>query len=609
MGVRLPPGAYVLYTQAMKEKIEKIVLEALKKMGVETSSLDIVVEIPKDSSNGDYSTNIAMRLASVLKKKPLDIANGIVNNIEDEDFSKVEAVAPGFINFYLSETYLFNEVESIVENPGGYFKSTLKKGEKLAIEYTDANPFKVLHIGHLYSNTVGESFARLQEALGANVKRLSYQGDVGLHVAKTLWGLEKKLKDENKTFVDVEKLPLAERVKYLGDAYVEGAERYDYSDDQEAKKEIDEINYYIFYITNPVLEKKDFKRFEDVGMEEKYTKGRLWCLEQFETIYKRLGTKFDHYFFESEVGEAGLKLVLENVGSIFKEDDGAIIYEGDEEKHLHTRVFVNRYGLPTYEAKELGLAFKKKEEIGYDTSIIITANEQSGYFKVVMDALSKLDIDTANRTKHFSHGVVKLPNAEKMSSRRGGILSAEWLLDETKKKVIKKMKSSSVVSDSDFEDVAEKVTIGAVKYAFLKVTVGSDIAFDFDKAISFDGDTGPYIQYAYSRASALVDEFGMEPTHNVYIKQTSEGAYAQGLLRYIGKYQETLLNSALTYSPSTLCQYLFELSQAFNSFYQNVRLSDMSEEERVPLVLIIKSIMNILKDGLAKLGIEVVDRM
>ena len=593
----------------MKQKIQKIVVDALEKMGVDTSSLDIVVEIPKDSSNGDYSTNVAMRLASVLQKKPLDIANEIVSHIEDEDFSKVEAVVPGFINFYLSPTYLLKEVQRIADNPTEYFQSTLKKGEKLAIEYTDANPFKVLHIGHLYSNTVGEAFARLQEALGADVKRVNYQGDIGLHVAKTLWGLEKKLKDEEKTFSDVEKLPLAERVKYLGDAYVEGAERYDYSDDEVAKKEIDEINYYIFYITNPVLEKKDFKRFEDVGMEEKYVKGKLWCLEYFETIYERLGTRFDNYFLESEVGATGLKVVLENVGKIFKEDDGAIIYEGDEEKNLHTRVFVNRYGLPTYEAKELGLAFKKKEKVDYDTSIIITANEQSGYFKVVMDALSKLDEDIAKSVKHFAHGVVKLPNAQKMSSRKGGIISAEWLLDETKKKVLKKMKESSTVSVGDAEKVSEKIAIGAIKYAFLKVTVGSDIAFDFDKAISFDGDTGPYIQYVYSRCSSLVREFGSEGAGEVCFGRCLSNPYVENLTRQISKGGGILLDSALTYSPSTLCQYLFELSQSFNSFYQNVRLSDMEDEERGILLVIVRGVMNMVEYGLNVLGIKVVEKM
>lgn len=593
----------------MKQKIQKIVTDALEKMGVDTSSLDVVVEVPKDSSNGDYSTNVAMRLASVLKKKPLDIANEIVSHIEDDDFSKVEAVVPGFINFYLSPTYLLKEVEKMADNPAEYFQSALKESEKLAIEYTDANPFKVLHIGHLYSNTVGEAFSRLQEVLGADVKRVTYQGDVGLHVAKTLWGLEKKLQDEGKAFSDVEKLPLAERVKYLGDAYVEGAERYDYSDDEVAKKEIDEINYYIFYITNPVLEKKDFKRFEDVGMEEKYIKGRQWCLEQFETIYERLGTKFDHYFLESEVGATGLKIVLENVGKIFKEDDGAIIYEGDKEKHLHTRVFVNRYGLPTYEAKELGLAFKKKEEVDYDTSIIITADEQTGYFKVVMDALSKLDEGVAKNTQHFAHGVVKLPGGQKMSSRKGGIISAEWLLDETKKKVLKKMKESSTVSVEDVEEVSEKIAIGAIKYAFLRVTVGSDIAFDFDKAISFDGDTGPYIQYVYSRCNSLLREFEEEGSGGSTAEGTPSSPYTESLMRQLSKGRGVLLDSALAYSPLTLCQYLFELSQTFNAFYQNVRLSDMKEEERKALLVIVRAVMNVVEYGLNVLGIKVVEKM
>lgn len=593
----------------MKEKIKKIVAELVEKMDVDTSSLDIVVEIPKDSSNGDYSTNIAMRLASTMKKKPLDIAKEIAGNIEDIDFTKVEAIAPGFINFYLSPTYLLKELERVANSPDEYFKFTLKEEEKLAIEYTDANPFKILHIGHLYSNTVGEAFSRLQEALGADVKRVSYQGDVGLHVAKTLWGLEKKLQSDGNTFVDIEKLPLVHRIKYLGDAYIAGAEKYDYSDDAEAKKEIDEINYYIFYITTPILEKKDFKRFEDVNMKEKYTKGKLWCLEYFETIYKRLGTKFDYYFFESEVGEAGLKLVMENVGRIFKKDDGAIIYEGDEEKNLHTRVFVNKYGLPTYEAKELGLAFKKKETVDYDNSVIITANEQSGYFKVVMDALSKLDIGIAKNTKHFSHGVVKLPNSEKMSSRKGGIISAEWLLDETKKKVIEKMRENAEVSKEKIDGIAEKIVVGAIKYAFLKVSVGNDIAFDFEKAISFDGDTGPYIQYVYSRCNSLLKEFGNDRSNEICYGECFINPYVLDLTRTLSKYRGVLLDSALAYSPSTLCQYLFDLSQTFNSFYQNVRLSEMEEDERGILLAIVRGVMNTVEHGLNILGINVVEKM
>ena len=593
----------------MKEKIKRIIAEVLEEMEVDLSSVDIVVEIPNASSNGDYSTNVAMRLASVLKKKPLEIAEDIASKIKDIDFAKVEAVAPGFINFHLSTTYLLKELERVANNPEEYFKFSINEGKKLAIEYTDANPFKVLHIGHLYSNTVGEAFSRLQEDLGTEVKRISYQGDVGLHVAKTLWGLEKKLKDEKKAFENIEKLPLAQRVKYLGDAYIEGAQAYDYSDDVQAKQEIDDINYYIFYITSPILQKKDFKKFEDVGMKEKYTKGRLWCLEHFETIYERLGTKFDYYFFESEVAEAGLKIVLDNVGKVFKEDQGAIIYEGDEKKNLHTRVFVNKYGLPTYEAKEIGLAFKKKNEVDCDESLIITANEQKGYFSVVLDALSKLGTDIAKNLKHYTHGVVKLPNAQKMSSRKGGIISAEWLLNETKSKVIKKMQENENIPEGQISKIAEKIAIGAIKYAFLKVGVGNDIAFDFDKAISFDGDTGPYIQYVYSRSHSLVREFGGEKEDEICYGECLINPYVQNLMKVLSKYRGVLLDSALAYSPSTLCQYLFDLSQAFNSFYQNVRLSELEEEQRGILMAVIRGVMNTVEHGLGTLGIDVVERM
>lgn len=593
----------------MKEKLQGILLDSLKKIGLDLPAEEIIVDIPKDISKGDYSTNIAMRFASKAAKAPMDLAKEIVENlVEDSDIEKVEFIAPGFINFYLSTSYLLKETEKIAKLGSEYFQFQINKDNKLLLEYTDANPFKILHIGHLYTNAVGESFARLQEALGAQVKRATYQGDVGLHVAKTLWGLEYKLNHEKKKFEDIEKLDLVGRVKYLGDAYIEGSLRYDSSENVEVKQEIDDINYYIFFITTPILEKKNFDKFLKSNLREKYIKGRIWCLDYFETVYSRLGTKFDYYFFESEVGEYGLQLVLKNVGGIFKKDDGAIIYEGNEEKGLHTRVFVNKYGLPTYEAKELGLAVRKEESIDYDKSIIITASEQSGYFKVVMDALSKLDPVIAKKTEHVSHGTVKLPGNKKMSSRKGGIISAEWLLDETKKKVVGVMKTNKYPS-SDLEEVAEKIAVGAVKYAFLKVGVGEDIVFDFDKAISFDGDTGPYIQYVYSRCNSLIEEYGDKDVKSLCLDACLSIGYTRGLSRATSKYREVLLDSAKMYSPSTLCQYLFDLSKTFNSFYQNVRLSDTSEDEIGVLLLIVRAVMNIIEDGLNRLGIQVVGRM
>jgi len=594
----------------MRDRIKQKIEEALEELKIDLPKEGVIVEETKDISKGDFSTNIAMRLASVEKTDPLILAEKIVKSIqEDSNIKLVEFVKPGFINFFLSDTYLLGEIEKYAKLGMEYFTWDIYKGRNTAIEFTDANPFKIFHIGHLYTNAVGESISRMQESLGASVKRVTYQGDVGLHVAKAIWGMEEQLKKEGRSFDDIEKLDLEKKVEWLGSSYVLGAEMYDYTKDSKAIEEIDEMNYYIYSLTNQNLERKDFSKFETANIKEKYTKGRLWCLEYFERIYSLLGTKFTNYFFESEVGEKGLKIVKDNIGRIFKVDAGSVIYEGEKEKGLHTRVFINKYGLPTYETKEIGLAFKKEELLNPSESIIITANEQSSYFKVVIDVLSKLNPEIAKKTKHFSHGVIRLPNAQKMSSRKGGVISGEWLLSETKRKVLDIMKNSQELETDSVDEISSKIAIGAIKYAFLKVTIGSDIVFDFDKAISFDGDTGPYIQYVYARANSLLKEYGTGKSQNICLGACLSNPYIERLVRVLSKYRASLLDSAIDYSPSTLCQYLFDLSQAFNAFYQNVRLSEMSEDDREILLIIIRAVLNVLQSGLYNLGIPVVERM
>ena len=587
----------------IKKKIEVMIASSLKEMGVEYDVIE--VEEPRIEGNGDFSSNIAMRLSSALKRNPLDIANDIVSKIsEDVDIEKIEAVKPGFINFFVSSQHLLKELSKV--KSGEFSKIGGKEDKKIVIEYTDANPFKILHIGHLYTNVVGESFARLSEALGATVKRANYQGDVGLHVAKTLWGIIKKMSEEGRSFEDIEKKSLVDRVKYLGDAYMLGFQYYDDEKDEDAIKEIDAINYYIFSMFVSQLEKKEAPQYEGIDLKDIYQKGRLWCLDYFETIYDRVGTSFDYYFFESEVGESGLKVVLDNVGSVFKEDDGAIIYEGDKEKGLHTRVFVNKYGIPTYEAKDLGLAIKKDELVDYDESIIITGNEQAGYFKVLFDALGKVRKDLAGKTRHISHGMVRLPGAEKMSSRKGKIIEAQWLLDETKKRVLAVMGENG---KGEKDETAEKISQAAIKYAFLKVGVGKDVVFDFEKSISFDGDTGPYLLYVYARGNSILKDSGCKDLGSLCLGSCLANPYTKELLAHIGKYGGVVLNSGMSYSPSILCQYLFDLGQKFNNFYQNVRVLDAQDDDKVFLLSVVEATMITMKDGLNLLGIEVVEQM
>jgi arginyl-tRNA synthetase len=597
----------------IEQKIKKLVAQALSSKDFSFNEEDIIIEIPADITNGHYSTNIAMRLASQLKRNPLEIAQDIVDALEEDSaIAKAEAIKPGFINFFLSNRYLLSKISKIASNQGDYLNLDTKKGKKVVIEYTDANPFKEFHIGHLYTNSVGESFARLQEAIGAQVKRANYQGDIGLHVAKSLWGLEEKLKEEEATFEELEQVSLKARVRFLGEAYALGAEYYDDLKDKTVQKEIDEINYYIFSLVSDIKPRESFKKYEEMNLSEKYKKGRQWCLDYFETIYERLGTTFDYYFFESEVGQVGLELVMKNVGSVFEEDDGSIIYRGDEKKNLHTRVFVNKHGVPTYEAKELGLAFRKGELVDYDESVVITGNEQTGYFKVVLDALSKLNKDLSEKTTHVPHGMVRLPGKAKMSSRKGEIVRGDVLLDSVKEKVMNIMEDGEHIDHIDEDDiplVSEKIAVAAIKYAFLKVSVGKDITFDIEKSISFDGNTGPYLMYVYSRCNSILKEADFKNPGGVCIESCMDNPFVKELSVQISRYGKQLLDSSINYSQSILAQYLFSLGQTFNSFYQGVRVLDAPDEEREILLTVVKATMVIMQDGLDKLGIEVVEKM
>lgn len=559
----------------MKQKISAILDEVLKEEGI--GNVKFSVEEPENESYGDYSSNIALIAAKILKKNPFDLAQEIVKKLEVssqklEVVDKVEAVKPGFINFYLSNKYLINAL-SKPQSP-----EKMLSGKNVMVEFTDPNPFKEFHIGHLYSNTVGESVSRLLEAMGANLKRANYQGDVGMHVAKTIYGLQKS----NITVENLGEKSLQEKIKALGEAYAFGAKAFEGSD--VAKKEIEELNKKIYA--------------KDEAIIDLYEKGRQWSLEYFETIYKRLGTKFDFYYFESEVGINGLKLVKEYLAKgVFEESQGAVIFPG-KKQNLHDRVFINSLGIPTYEAKELGLVFKKYQDFKFDQAIVVTGNEIIGYFKVLLAALNKINPEIAAKMKHLPHGMVRLPSG-KMSSRSGNIITGEWLLDEAKRLLNSKFPEMT-------EEVLEKVAVGAVKYALLKSSIGHDIEFNFEESINIQGNSGPYLQYTFARTQSVLakvqDKF--EAPRPGLAKLEGEEI---SLLRALNKFPEVVGEAAGKFAPNILCNYLFDLAQKFNLFYQKCKIIG-SEQESFRLELT-EGVGQILKSGLNLLGIQAPEKM
>jgi len=587
----------------MKIQIQNLIKDALKNINIEVNN--IILEHPSDLKMGDYSTNVALAVAKNIGTNPKELAEKIVETLrqaQDEfpEIQEIQVAGAGFINFYLSRKFFGRSVEEILSAQGGsafggnksFGSNNFLEGQKIMVEYTDPNPFKPFHIGHLMTNAIGESVARILEHSGAIVSRANYQGDVGLHIAKAIWGLQKNgLPNPN--------LSISKKAEYVGECYSLGATEYglvylsEGEKDSSAKKEIDEINKKLYSKT-------------DEKINEMYNWGFKVTMEAFEELYKILGTKFELYFLESIVAAVGENIVRANIGKVFEESDGAIVFKA--EKHdpkLHTRVFITSQGLPTYETKELGLTEDKFKELpGLNLCIVVTANEQEEYMKVVAKAISLIHPEYKDKMKHITHGMMRLATG-KMSSRKGNVVTGESLIRDTIALVTERLKERDY-SEEIKNKIAEQVGVAAVKYSILKQSTGGDIAYDFEKSISFEGDSGPYLQYSYTRANSVLEKAKKENILPDFEILPSDISSVEKLLY---RFPEIVLRSAKEYEPHYITNYLIEIARAFNSFYGNtviVNKEDKTSSYKIALTFAFASVM---KKGLHLLGIEAPEKM
>jgi arginyl-tRNA synthetase len=579
----------------MENEIKNLIKDALLNLGIEDRN--IVLEHPEDLKNGDYSTNVALAIAKSIERNPKELAEKIVKEISrlnvDKNIGKVEIAGVGFINFHLSRKFFAKSIEEIVNKGDGVGKSDLLAGKKIMVEYTDPNPFKPIHIGHLMTNAIGESIARILEHSGAEVARANYQGDIGLHVAKAIYGLlqDEKLQDKSGSH--------NLQATNIGKAYVLGSQAYEA--DEDLKKEIDEINKKIYACND---DKKDNK------INEIYEWGFRVTMEAFEDLYKILGTKFDFYFLESVMAPIGEEIVRANIGKVFEKSDGAIVfkaekYNKEDQPKLHTRVFITSQGLPTYETKELGLTVEKfKTDPDMDLSIMITANEQADYMRVVAKAISLIHPEYENRMKHITHGMMRLASG-KMGSRKGNVITGEDLLNNARGAILEKIQDRDVPL-SEKEKIASDVGISAIKYSILKQSIGGDIIYDFEKSISFEGDSGPYLQYSYARANSVLEKAQKEnilPDFDVVPKETFE------VEKLLYKFPEIVFRSSREYEPHYIANYLIEVARAYNSFYGNVVIVNKEDKTSSYKVALTYAFSFVMKTGLHLLGIEAPKKM
>ena len=536
----------------LRENLQKVILDLY---GVHFEPE--IVKAP-ENIDADYSSNAPLKLAKELHDSPLNIAENISKKLDDSSVSK-----PGFINFKLSNEVLKTNIQNIE------ITSDIFKNQTVICEFSDPNPFKVLHVGHLYTSVVGDAISRLFEYAGAKVIRANFGGDVGLHVAKTMYILKQK----NPTELTIED---------VARCYVEGTAVYE--DDEGAKAEITDLNKEIYQI--------NAENIHGTELADLYWKGRELSYEYFKDFYARIGVKFDKFYPESSVAGLGLAKVLEELNKgVYEKSGDAVIFNG-EKYGLHTRVFVNSEGVPTYEAKDVGLIFTKWEDWHFDKSVVITGNEQLEYMKVVLKSVEQYAPELVEKTSHLTHGLVKLPGNVKMSSRKGNFLKAVDVLQMVEDELSK-----------EYHSTDQKVVMAALKYAFLKYKMGGDIIFDPKESVKMTGNSGPYLLYSAVRAKKILKNVKSSDDSKNY----TYNIYERNLLKKVLEYKVVLGEAVTEMAPHKVANYLYELAQEFSRFYENCPVVGAPEEsERAKLVGVY---YNILEHGLNILGIEIPEEM
>lgn len=559
----------------MQEVIRVALEEVLADMGL--SEVVFVVEHPSDLANGDYSCNVAMVLARQLGKAPRIIAEQFCIELKYkiEYVDRVEVAGAGFINFYLSRDFFANEINRAVAGGGEWGSNNTQKGEVVLLEYTSPNLFKPLHIGNLVGNIIGESLSRLFEFSGADLKRLNYPSDIGPTVAKGVWGLKTHNLDP-------------QDISALGEAYRLGNEAYE--NNPEFKVEIDNINKALY-------ERSDEK------LVALYETGIATSKRSLAEMCAVLGTKFDAEFTESQASSIGAEIVRSNIGKVFKESEGAVVYEG-EKVGLHTRVFLNSKGLPTYEAKDLGnFTLKQNRYPDWTQSLVVTGNEQREYFKVLFASIKELfTLSNQQKLEHIPTGFLTLTTG-KMSSRKGNVFTGTASLAEIRESAREKAENTRT---DNLEEMIDMVAVGALKYQILRQSPGSDIVYDKEKSLSFEGDSGPYLQYTHARIGSVLEkaeQVGLVGN----IKSAPEIPYT--IERLIYQFPEVIEEALKERAPHKVVGFLTELAGEFNSFYGQEKIADTEDVHAPYKIMVARAVKITIKNGLWVLGIKAPDRM
>lgn len=558
-----------------------------------------------ERGRGDLVNSAALKLAQRLEQNPyelaLRLASGFQGLVPNDLTVKIEAARPGFLNLYFTQSSWSTLARAIGRDSNNQEESQVRHW---LIEFGQPNTHKVPHIGHLFSYIFGQALAKLIEASGDTVTRLNYQGDIGPHVAKCLYATAKQPFDSSG--MTGNELALA-RVNYLQSCYQAGAQAYE--EDPVAKQAIDQINQALY------RGEKEWR--------ERWLTTRQWSLDYYQQFESELGIKYDKSYLESQLfaeGQAIAEAATEprnGQAAVLVRDQGAIIFRPNPdlptEAKLHTRVFVSSAETPTYEAKELGLFQAKLRDFEFDYSFTTTANEQNGYFQVVNYVATRLwPSRLSGRVEHLGYGLINLTTG-KMSSRTGQLVTAFDLVSQTKEAVRQYLMANRDYSPAQIEKISQAVAWGAIKYSFLKQTATKNMSFDLASSISFEGDSGPYLQYTYARTQTLLAKAKSQNPDRSSTSSSTALEYTeteQQLILTLLAWPDVLAEAKAMRSLHQIATWLYRLASQFSKFYEATPVnSEANEALRRRRLELVQTVANGLCDGLALLGIETLDQI
>ena len=536
---------------------------------------------------GDFQTNFAMVSSKLIGKNPREIASTLVDNFKENDIiEKLEIAGPGFINIYLKNNFLNEELKK-VENEK-YDFSFLNTDKTIIIDYSSPNIAKRMHIGHLRSTIIGDSIKRTLQFLGFHTLADNHIGDWGTQFGKLIVAYKNWL---NKKSYEEDPIGELERI------YVQ------FSD--EAKK-------------NPALEdeaREELKKLQ-LGDEENQ---KLWkefidiSLKEYNKIYDRLGVNFDYYYGESFYNDM-MPAVLEELKEkgIAREDQGALIVFFENDK-LPPAIVQKKDGSFLYTTSDLATMKFRKDELNVDEAVYLTDDRQQNHFKQVFEIGEMLGEPYNYKKTHVVFGIMRFGDGMIFSSRSGNIIRLVDLLDEAKTQVKKVIDEKNPnITEEEKEKIAEIVGSGAIKYFDLSQNRTSDITFTWDKVLSFEGNTGPYLQYTYVRIMSIfrkLKEENINVENKDIILENMNGVERELAVELL-RFPQTVVKSYESYRPNIIADYLFDIAKLFNNFYNsNSILKEENKKVMDARILLAEKTAFILKQGLGLLGINTVDRM